>query len=120
MEYLHRVGDRLHGEGVATSEEQLFHGNPAAAIVDLAHETPDSVVAMTTHGRSGIGRWVLGSVADKVARHSGQPVLLAEFTGIQIFGSSDALDSCEFSYGAFHISTAVPTGCRRCCYLPPQ
>ena len=73
MEYLHRVGDRLHGEGVAASKEQLVHGNP---IVDLAHETPDSVVAMTTHGRSGIGRWVLGSVADKVARHSGRPVLL--------------------------------------------
>ena len=76
MEYLHRVGDRLHCEGIHSSEEQLLHVNPAAAIVDLAHEIPESIVAMTTHGRSGIGRWVLGSFADKVARHSGRPVLL--------------------------------------------
>ena len=46
------------------------------AILDIARETPDSMVAMTTHGRSGIGRCVLGSVAEKVIRHSGTPVLL--------------------------------------------
>jgi len=34
------------------------------------------LVAMCTHGRSGVGRWVLGSVTDRVVRHSGDPVLV--------------------------------------------
>jgi nucleotide-binding universal stress UspA family protein len=34
------------------------------------------MIAMSTHGRSGIGRWLLGSVAEKVVRHSDVPVLL--------------------------------------------
>jgi nucleotide-binding universal stress UspA family protein len=54
----------------------LLRGHPAATIVDLVRETPGSLVAMTTHGRSGIGRWILGSVADRVIRHSGVPVLV--------------------------------------------
>jgi nucleotide-binding universal stress UspA family protein len=33
-------------------------------------------VAMCTHGRSGVGRWVLGSVTEKVVRHSDDPVLV--------------------------------------------
>ena len=57
-------------------EERLLHGDPAACIIEAASETRDRLVAMTTHGRSGIGRWVLGSVADRVVRNSGDPVLL--------------------------------------------
>lgn len=57
-------------------ERRLMHGQPAAAVVDVVKEVPESLVAMTTHGRSGVGRWVLGSVADRVVRHTGSPVLL--------------------------------------------
>ena len=57
-------------------EERLIHGEPAGAIVDLAKETPNALVAMTTHGRSGVERWVMGSVTDRLVRHSGQPVLV--------------------------------------------
>ena len=76
LEYLHQVGQKLRGEGLPQVEERLLHGHPAAAIVDLARETRHSFVAMTTHGRSGIGRWLLGSVADRVVRHSAGPVLM--------------------------------------------
>jgi nucleotide-binding universal stress UspA family protein len=76
IEYLHKVGQKLMGEGLPQVEERLLHGHPAAAIVDLARETPHSLVAMTTHGRSGIGRWLLGSVADRVVHHSAGPVLM--------------------------------------------
>jgi len=37
-------------------------------------------VAMTTHGRSGAGRWILGSVTDRVVRESGDPVLVVRST----------------------------------------
>jgi nucleotide-binding universal stress UspA family protein len=76
MEYLHEVRQKLHRRGVWSVEETLLRGRPAEAIVDMAQETPGSLVAMTTHGRSGIGRWLLGRVADRVIRGSGAPVLV--------------------------------------------
>jgi nucleotide-binding universal stress UspA family protein len=76
MEYLHRVREKLLREGVSSIEERLLHGQPAGAIVDLARETQDSLIVMTTHGYSGLERWVMGSVTDRVVRHSGGPVLV--------------------------------------------
>ncbi|MFQ6029251.1 MAG: universal stress protein [Dehalococcoidia bacterium] len=76
LEYLRSIAAVMRGEGVASVEERLLHGNPAEAIVDFALETNNNLVAMTTHGRSGVGRWVLGSVTDRVVQHSGDPVLV--------------------------------------------
>lgn len=74
--YLENQGSKLRHQGVAPVEEKLAHGPPAIAVADFARETAHSLVAMTTHGRSGLGRWILGSVADRVIRHSGGPVLV--------------------------------------------
>ena len=74
--YLHAIQDRLSDEGVGSVEKRVLHGHPAVNIVDLAHDTAKSLVTMTTHGHSGIGRWVLGSVTDRVVRYSGDPVLV--------------------------------------------
>jgi len=76
LNYLHQIGQNLSDEGIGTVEERLLRGYPASGIVDLARESQNSLVAMTTHGRSGIGRWLLGSVADRVVQHSGDPVLV--------------------------------------------
>jgi nucleotide-binding universal stress UspA family protein len=76
VQYLDNINRRIKLEGVAQTEERLIHGSAAFAITDFVKEVPDSLVAMTTHGRSGIGRWVMGSVADRVIRHSGSPVLV--------------------------------------------
>jgi nucleotide-binding universal stress UspA family protein len=54
----------------------VLEGDPAGEIIDLANTTPNSLIAMSTRGREGIGRWVLGSVAEKVVQHSRDPVLL--------------------------------------------
>jgi nucleotide-binding universal stress UspA family protein len=53
---------------------QLGYG--AEEIIALARKTPDNFIAMSTHGRSGVTRWVLGSVTERVVRHSGDPVLI--------------------------------------------
>lgn len=74
--YLHEVREKLAREGVTSVEKRVLHGHPAVNLVDLAHDTSESLVAMTTHGRSGIGRWVMGSVTDRVVRYSGDPVLV--------------------------------------------
>jgi nucleotide-binding universal stress UspA family protein len=51
-------------------------GYGAEEIITLGRNTSDNFIAMCTHGRSGIQRWVLGSVTDRVVRHSGDPVLI--------------------------------------------
>lgn len=75
-DHLERLAERIRGEGVTDVEGMVLHGDPATAIVDLTHEYPDALVAMTTHGRSGVGRWVIGSVTDRVVRHAAGPVLV--------------------------------------------
>jgi len=52
------------------------YGNPADKILEVSKRDEIDLIAMSTHGRSGIGRWLLGSVAEKVVRHSDIPVLL--------------------------------------------
>lgn len=76
MEYLRKVTADLEGQGVKRVQQKLLHGDAAEAISAAANEMEHNLVAMTTHGRSGIDRWVLGSVADKVVRECGDPVLL--------------------------------------------
>ena len=57
-------------------ETAVLTGNPAEAIVDYAATKKISLIVMASHGRSGIGRWTLGSVAEKVVRGGSSPVLL--------------------------------------------
>ena len=76
VDYLKEIKARLTREGVPNVEERLAHGHAANAIIDLAQNTPNNLVAMGTHGRSGFGRWLLGSVTDQVVRHSNDPVLV--------------------------------------------
>ena len=75
-EYLERLKESLLNQGVGQVDVHLLHGDPASSIIDIASETRDRLVAMTTHGRSGVSRWILGSVADRTIRYSGDPVLL--------------------------------------------
>ena len=53
----------------------LKAGDPVAEILKAAHEVPADLIVMGTHGRSGVKRWVLGSVADQVLRDAPCPVL---------------------------------------------
>ena len=74
--YLEQVRGRLSRPGGPAVTIQVLRGRPADAIAGLARETPDVLIAMTTHGRTGVSRWVLGSVADRVVRTAGVPVLV--------------------------------------------
>jgi nucleotide-binding universal stress UspA family protein len=73
---LRDVGRELSAAGIA-HEERVQFGAPAEVILDTAEADAVDLIAMTTHGRSGLQRLLLGSVADKVVRHANVPVLLA-------------------------------------------
>ena len=74
-EYLETIRERLSLKHFDV-EVHTPYGNPADKILEVCKRHPIDLVAMSTHGRSGIGRWLLGSVAEKVVRHSEIPVLL--------------------------------------------
>lgn len=51
-------------------------GDPASEILAATAGQANPIIVMSTHGRSGIGRWLIGSVADRVVRGGGAPVLM--------------------------------------------
>jgi len=73
--YLDRVAYRLKEQGVNVSTAMQI-GAVAESIIGHAEANRIDLIAMCTHGRTGLGRWTLGSVADRVLRASSMPVLL--------------------------------------------
>lgn len=74
--YLAGVVERLTRQGVANVQTSVWYGPAAPAIVDAAQLWKADLVVMTTHGRSGVGRLILGSVAESVLRGTTVPILL--------------------------------------------
>jgi nucleotide-binding universal stress UspA family protein len=61
--------------GVAEVRSHFLIGEPAQAIVEMARRQPIDLVVMGTHGRTGLGRLLLGSIAEKVVRLAPCPVM---------------------------------------------
>ena len=74
-DYIEKVKQQLESKGM-TVDHHVPYGDPAAKILEVCELYNYDLIAMSTHGRSGLGRWLMGSVADKVVRHSRFPVLL--------------------------------------------
>jgi nucleotide-binding universal stress UspA family protein len=79
LEYLKNVGRRM-GFNPTMVQLEVEMGAVAETIIDYAHSQPIDLIVMATHGRSGLQRWVYGSVADKVLRGADVPVLLIRAT----------------------------------------
>ena len=75
-EYLEKKAEELKSLGVGKVTCTIKEGSAGDEIIALGRATADNLVAMSSHGRSGVKRWVLGSVAETVVRHSGDPVLI--------------------------------------------
>ena len=74
--YLASVAARVRAFGVKDVRCSAWYGAPATAIVDAAEFNHADLIVMTTHGRSGLGRLVMGSVAESVVRGTSVPILL--------------------------------------------
>lgn len=75
MEYLDSVGRALREKGLTISNAVPV-GFAADQIIDYASQNDIDLIAMSSHGRTGIGRWVFGSVTDKVVHAGDTPVLV--------------------------------------------
>jgi nucleotide-binding universal stress UspA family protein len=75
VDYLEKTASSLKSSGVTLSCEAQ-ESNPADQIINQAETDSDTLIAMVTHRRSGLGRWVLGSVTDKVLHGASNPLLI--------------------------------------------
>jgi nucleotide-binding universal stress UspA family protein len=75
-EYLAGVVRRLADRGFKRVEPHVWYGPAAAAIVEAATAQKADMIVMSTHGRSGLGRLILGSVTESVLRGTTIPILI--------------------------------------------
>lgn len=82
-QYLDRLAAELRDRGVRV-RTVVRRGDPVTEIASAARELEVDLVAMTTHGRSGLGRLLFGSVAEAVLRSTDLPVLMMRQTAAQV------------------------------------
>ena len=83
-EYLSAVQARLASKGIRKVETSVWYGPPASAIVEAARVGNADLIVMTTHGRSGLGRLIMGSVAEAVLRGTSTPIMLLRADGAPV------------------------------------
>ena len=106
-DYLFALHAQLEEKGVK-GECCVNEGSVPEVICDFAREREVDVIAMSTHGRGGIKRWALGSVADKVIQGSPVPVLLYRIVEGKMEPSPYKnilipVDGSPFSENIFHL-----------------
>lgn len=77
QQHLNRVAARVEGAEVSTI---VLRGNPAARLVEYVDELHDSVIVMSSHGRTGFRRMVVGSTTARVVQASTVPVIVVRAT----------------------------------------
>jgi len=73
-DYVKRVAARLHAAGFTVSTDVQPEGDPRSAILDAAEQWPADLIVMGSHGRSGLDRFLLGSVRSLRAALTGEEV----------------------------------------------
>lgn len=79
--YLQKIAGRLMLAPETRVETKVLYGDVAEALSDLAEKQAVDLIVIATHGRSGVGRWVLGSVADRILHSASSPVLMIRASG---------------------------------------
>lgn len=97
--WVHELGSRV--------QISIRKGDPAGRIIAAAEEMLDPIIVMTTHGRSGLSRWFYGSVADRVVRGAGVPVLLLR-SGMARQAPSDIRSILLPLDGSSYAEAAIP------------
>lgn len=87
---------------VAAAEADVVNGRPRRAILEYADDIDADLVAMGTHGRTGIRRFVIGSVTEHVLRRADAPVLTARAEAVEDEGEEPAEDDGGAAASPFH------------------
>lgn len=133
VESVEKMAD-AHGVDVET---EVLDGDPAETILDYAEEIDADIIVSGTHGRSGVRRQLLGSVAERLVRHASMPVMTIQLpeTDVTVEDSgqaesiaSEALSDAGYDAEITSVSrqltvwviTAEGDGCELLVYLDPE
>ena len=83
-DYLETVAGRLREEGVSGVKTSVWYGAAAPSILEAARIASPDLIMMSTHGRTGIGRLIVGSVAESVLRGTRTPIFLVRVEGTPV------------------------------------
>ena len=78
--YLEKIADQLNQAGIK-AKSKLLTGKVAESLSEYIHKSNFDLIIMATHGRSGISRWIWGSVAERILHSCPIPVLLIRPNG---------------------------------------
>ena len=78
--YLKEIVNQLKQNGVKF-QTAVLAGKAADSLIDYSEANDIDLILMATHGRSGVGRWIRGSIADRILRASRAPVLMVRAPG---------------------------------------
>ena len=78
--YLKKTAEKIKLNGIGVKTEMIF-GAPAETLANYATRNKVDLIVIATHGRSGVSRWVWGSVADRILRSACVPVLMVRAPG---------------------------------------
>lgn len=81
-DYLETIKKQLESRGLGVTCEVLF-GRVAEKLADYAEKNDFDLIVIASHGRSGVSRWVWGSVADRILRAACVPVLMVRAPGCE-------------------------------------
>jgi nucleotide-binding universal stress UspA family protein len=98
QEYLAAIAAELRSKAVRV-DSRVRWGHAADEIVATARETGADLIAMSTHGRSGLGRVIFGSVAQAVLRQAETPVFLMRATESQVAERASRMGGAEKAFG---------------------
>ncbi len=79
--YLNKLVSRVRYDNVNIQSKVLSGGRAADMIAEYATKNGADLIIIATHGRSGVSRWVWGSVADRILRSACVPVLMVRAPG---------------------------------------
>ncbi|MFH0769310.1 MAG: universal stress protein [Chloroflexota bacterium] len=82
-QYINQLVKRVKYDGIKVQSKVLSGGQAADMIADYATKNGVDLIVIATHGRSGVSRWVWGSVADKILRSACVPVLMVRAPGCE-------------------------------------
>ncbi|GAB4308232.1 MAG: universal stress protein [Phototrophicales bacterium] len=76
QEYLKKIASNLMQKGLQNVRTEAVIGEPASSIVEKADQLAVDAIVMSTHGRTGVSRWLFGSVANKVLNSTERPIFI--------------------------------------------
>ena len=92
--YLNGVAAGLREAGIRRVRIRVWYGPAAPTIVEAAEAEKASLIVMTSHGRSGVGRLIFGSVAESVLHGTRTPILLVRGIGAPVLPLLGAAQAC--------------------------